>query len=309
MSWSQFSINSFSKKSFGVFLGLSLLIHLLHIGSLYLVPPHWLDQWTPLESQDVVIDLIEQESKNPSRQIVRQVPPPTSISEENDIPARFLSEKRQRVLLETRAQNSGLTQNREARPKFLENAKEKSQSEGPQNENIKVEKSQQGWDLKDFRPLALPSNMKRDLDPFGSSTVGEHLPQDVSVGSFTALNTDRFTFYSFYARVEELVRFRWEKRVKDAISSYEPQYVRGVLQKKNWITQVRFVLKPNGEFHQAIVLKESGVKSFDLSPIWAFKEARIFPNPPPEMVGEDGFINLDFSFNVHFSPNAWAEAR
>ena len=43
------------------------------------------------------------------------------------------------------------------------------------------------------------------------------MPKEITVGSFTALNTDRYLYYSFYARIEELIRFRWESAVRQAM--------------------------------------------------------------------------------------------
>ncbi|MNS84638.1 hypothetical protein D3C72_1184710 [compost metagenome] len=49
-------------------------------------------------------------------------------------------------------------------------------------------------------------------------------------------------------------------------------------------------------------MKESGVVAFDTSAVRAFQEAAVFPNPPQEMIQEDGFIHLKFSFTVNFRP-------
>jgi TonB family protein len=135
----------------------------------------------------------------------------------------------------------------------------------------------------------------------GFSTVGESLPTDVKVGSFTALNTDRYLYYTFYARIEELVRYRWESRVMDTINGFD----RGTMMSagnRNWITHVEFLLDRTGLLKSAVILKESGIQRFDLAAVNAFKEARIFPNPPQEMVKDDGMIHLRFTFNVNYRP-------
>jgi outer membrane biosynthesis protein TonB len=49
-------------------------------------------------------------------------------------------------------------------------------------------------------------------------------------------------------------------------------------------------------------MKESGVVPFDASAVRAFQEAAVFPNPPQEMIQEDGFIHLKFAFTVNFRP-------
>ncbi len=135
----------------------------------------------------------------------------------------------------------------------------------------------------------------------GMSTIGESMPRDVKVGSFTALNTDRYLFYTFYARMEELIRFRWETRVQQAINNFDNNTL-SLAGNRNWVTHVEFLLDKNGFLRSALVMKESGIKSFDAAAVNAFKDARVFPNPPQEMVQDDGFIHIKFSFTVNYNP-------
>jgi TonB family protein len=76
---------------------------------------------------------------------------------------------------------------------------------------------------------------------------------------------------------------------------------------KNWTTEVEFLLTPKGEFFKAQLKGASGITQFDQASIWAFRDARIFPNPPHEMVQDDGYIHLHYTFNVSLNPSAMAE--
>jgi TonB family protein len=143
-------------------------------------------------------------------------------------------------------------------------------------------------------------------DQYMRSTVGESLPDDVSVGDFTALNTDQYQFYTFYARVEDLVRYRWESHVRNAIDYFDRRAVVKNISQKTWITQIEFLIDPNGHLKKAILLKESGIALFDQSSVRAFEDAKVFPNPPKEMVQSDGFIHLRYSFHVYFNPSYMA---
>ncbi|MNL51778.1 Gram-negative bacterial tonB protein [compost metagenome] len=71
---------------------------------------------------------------------------------------------------------------------------------------------------------------------------------------------------------------------------------------RDWITNVEFLLDSDGNVKKALIMKESGVVAFDTSAVRAFQEAAVFPNPPQEMIQEDGFIHLKFSFTVNFRP-------
>lgn len=238
--------------------------------------------------------------KPKDRSVVRQalVPEKAKLPEDDTL-ARFLSEKTQRVKEETQAAQSGMTQNRSNQ----ESSVNKPVKENPQTTTQKAEKpTAQDTDKDGYRSVDISKElgeMKRFNDGF--SSVGESLPTDVKVGSFTALNTDRYLFYTFYARVEELIRYRWESRVQQSIDQLD-RIDRINAGNRNWVTQAEFILDRNGNLRSALILKSSGIKSFDMAAVNAFKEARIFPNPPQEMIKEDGYIHLIFSFTVRYNP-------
>lgn len=263
------------------FLFVSLMIHLVLYTGILNTPATWTP---PSRAELTEIEVVRQPFNEKGQQVIRQTLVPDKMKIEEDTAARFLSEQKQRVLLETRAQNVGLSQN--ANPL-----------------SPKTQKTQKR-DLSGYEPITLPR--PQDIQTEGESTVGEALPSDVSVGSFTALNTDAFTFYSFFSRIEELVRFRWEMQVRSAIQTYDYRMVVQNLGKKNWITQIEFLISPDGHLKVSRIMKESGVKGFDLAAVQAFTDAGFFPNPPQELVEEDGYVHLKYSFNVYFEPSAFA---
>lgn len=283
---------------------LSLIVHSL----LVLILDKGAPYFEPKPFDVTTIDLIENapekksapsKDKKEQRQIVRQALAPKQELKEDDTDlARFLSADKQRVRKEMQAAASGLTQNREA------GQKEKSDSE---------ERKPTAQDPRKARPknydpdgIDIAKNLQEYAQSMDNapSTMGDALPQDVSIGSFTALNTDRYVYYSFFARIEELVRFRWESRVRAAVDSFDRSYILSVVGRRNWITSVDIWLTKDGRYHSAHILKESGITRFDQAAVLAFKEAGMFPNPPQEMVEDDGFIHLKYSFNVSFKPSA-----
>lgn len=276
---------------------LSLLIHaFFYWGSQYagfFSPP-------PERTQSVVIEIQESKASQneKSKQIVRQAIAPDKIEpEESQDPLTFLSERSQRVRKQMQAQKSGKTENRGSQ-KPVKNSALNNKSRTP----------------KEIDPFADSFSQSRSgssasfSQQTGVSTIGEALPQEVSVGSFTALNTDRYLFYSFYARVEDLIRFRWETNVHSALNRTLPEQLtmnnQGI-----WKTHLEVVLNASGEVKNVVILKESGLRAFDQAAAQAFIQARLLPNPPLEMKDEDGMIRLQYAFQVRFNPTAFVRSR
>lgn len=280
----------------------SLLVHFLLAFGLVEVPSSWLLTNPPREVTE--IQLIERPSqKSESTNLVRQAQAPEElIDEQSTENARFLSEQRQRVIQETRARKTGLTRNGHALPanSWAKALARQQQQDSDQAEKEKLPKSPDGYE-----PIPLPRGRRIAFED-APSTVGEVLPDSISVGDFTALNTDRFKYYSFYARIEELVRFRWERGLEDAINTFDRKYLTQVVGNRRWITQVQFVLSADGHFRGANIQQESGIPRFDRVAVDSFREAGFFPNPPKEMIGPDGYIHIDYSFNVRWAPSSMA---
>ncbi|MBX2988740.1 MAG: energy transducer TonB [Bdellovibrionaceae bacterium] len=280
----------------------SLGLHSLLLLGLQSVPDSWM-WWNQPDPRIAEIVIIE---KNPAtappkdRQVVRDVTPPDRQKDDKaDDEARFLSARQQRVLQETKARQTGLTQNNRSLPQnsWLRRWNEE------QNRRLGEKNAAAAKDGYEPIPLPRPDGRAVAFED-APSTVGEVLPDDVALGDFTALNTDRFKFYSFYSRVEDLVRFRWEQGLKQAVDSFPQEYLLNVVGKKNWFTRIEFLLTPDGRFHSARIQQECGIKRFDFAAVGAFRDAAVFPNPPAEMVGPDGFIHLQYSFTVRWSPGA-----
>ncbi len=279
--------------------------------------------------------------KKDKEQIVRAAPLPEELKTKEKKKARFLSEDDQTVLEETRAAASGLTANRatnsdstdpshnpeqrkpvpqprkpphdlaknhaKTKPKsnrFSKFLPEKSPLEG----EIAVgglQKAPVQPDPEDgSRPLPLP-NFPGLAFERGQSTQGDELPSDIKFGNFTALNTDRYLYYTFYARVEEMVRHRWVKYVRAVLFSY--QNTNPKAGSESWSTRIEIVLDKDGNFVKGVLHDGSGLRGLDIAPVQAFREAKQIPNPPTEMIKDDGRIHLDYQFNVHFIPQAIAE--
>lgn len=284
---------------------LSLGIHgLLVWGSQFLPAPESFQT----QNERIEFEVVDRTPSQIQGQVIRQpMVPDDSLTEQSEDPLRFLSERRQSVRKQMRAEQSGKTENRAPNPN--RSARRPARQPSVQNRDL--------FQLPP-RPLRDPDGIaatqqrqqnslpRLDL-PTGFSTVGESLPRELEVGSFTSLNTDRYLFYSFFMRVEDLIRYNWESYVKDTINR-TPRQAFLAQNRDTWVTNVEIQLRPDGQFHRAYLLKGSGISGFDWAAVDAFSRARFFPNPPQEMVESDGLIRLKYSFAVQYRPTALGSA-
>jgi hypothetical protein len=297
------SIKLKEMRVFAVFIGLSLVFHVLLLALIMLcktTAPNVLPFSQIASKQPVEVVYVQknkkQKNNNNEKTFVKQLQVPDELKFEDPNEAQFSSEQRQRVLQQTRAVENGLTKNREHGPRFLEDDEQtKAQKQREEDEKRKLA------DKGDFTIF----NPKQELDKMatsggGESTISVKLPDNIATGSFTALNTDRNVYYSFYSRLEDMIYLRWSDLISKAVESYSLDSRRRKLGGRSWRTDVVILLKPNGEFYQAQVFNSSGIEKFDISPALAFQDARIFPNPPQEMVRDDGYIHISYSFVVDF---------
>jgi TonB family protein len=314
-------------------LTLSLALHLLLALAISLLPNRDHDRLN--SKQMSYVDLLEtpdlpqrpKQLPRDEKPIVRSAPAPEELKTDEKKETRFSSEEEQYVLEEQKARNNGMTANRSqtAPPKnpaqkelnfapdsALDRARE-DLLEGTSDNDIRVgrnddsenpeRRDQESSDGKNkaadgSKALILPGFVAAER---GLSTLGNELPDDIKFGNFTALNTDRNLYYSFYARMEELIRFRWETYVKAAIFELAHNQQR-VTARDKWTTKLEIVLDPSGNFERAILMESSGVRSFDNAPVQAFRDAGLFPNPPQEMVRDDGKIHVYYTFTIDVLP-------
>lgn len=257
------------------------------------------------------------QSPKDEKQFVRKAEAPPELRTKDKREARFASEDEQWVLQEQQARQSGLTTNRSASAGDTK-AQTRLPSRGKKPLDFKPESPIEKFAERELAssndgPVVAPSrkrveNSYRPLDfsRFGSiergmSTIGEQLPDDVKFGDFTALNTDRHLYYSFYSRIEEMVRGRWVNYARAVVYGIENGSER-ISGRATWTTQLEIILDKEGTFSRAILHSSSGSKGLDSAPVQAFRDAQAFPHPPAEMVKEDGTIHIYYAFSVNMVP-------
>lgn len=126
----------------------------------------------------------------------------------------------------------------------------------------------------------------------------------IESGDFTAINSKKWKFASFFNRMKRQVAQNWHPDVV---------YVRRdptgkVYGTKDRITVLEVSLKSDGSLAKVVVFQESGVDFLDAEAISAFELAQPFPNPPAGLV-DSGSQLITFSFGFHFQvgsrPDSW----
>ena len=151
------------------------------------------------------------------------------------------------------------------------------------------------------KPLELPGFGSAASSPPIPAYVQQQLPPGVKLGNVTALNTDQHRFYSFNQRL--LSRFvpLWGSRVRQAIyrwmSKNSPPSI-----SKTWVTNVEVIMDEKGEVIDVQPMRLSSLWDIDQASIQSFKDIEKVPNPPAEMVDENGYIHMQFQTEVIWIP-------
>lgn len=303
-------------KRFIAAIAASFLLHALSLWCLNLIPA---TVFMPEDAVDHFVEFVEPEDAKPiqdrekEKLIVRKHSVPAEMLRPDDPEVkRFSSDKRQTVLEETRASESGLTQNRADTfvnrdqlgaiiPEKFGLAKKRGThtftSDDGADSDIAVS-SREGDGRNQQRSLPLPSLTRFGLEA-GRSTFGNSAP-NVRIGEMTALNTDQLLYYSYYERMQEMIYNPWVKYVKAVLYSYAQK--NASTGDEVWLTHLEIILDKQGNFVKALVHQGSGLQGLDLAAVHAFKEAKQIPHPPQEMVQDDGTIRIQYAFEVYASP-------
>ena len=135
----------------------------------------------------------------------------------------------------------------------------------------------------------MPSSMQL-AQAIGGGTQ-DHLP-DVDDGANTALNAKGWKFATFFNRIKRQVAQHWRPA-----EQYEKRDPTGhIYGSGQWVTMLHISLKPDGSLSGVTVAKPSGLEFLDDEAIEAIKRASPYPNPPTQLVGQDGMIAFKFGF-------------
>lgn len=277
---------------------MSLLIHLgAGLGTLF-IPSAKKSDSTP---QVIDVQYVDRATQKNKQSFVTETEQAEPRKTKPDEPARFLSKFTKRTSREQVAQKTGPTKN--GAPKLTQQRKQKLDL-APKFKPVVT--ADQGMTLKtgrkkttmDIQSPAAPSQ------PSFESTISEYIPE-VEEGFFTALNTDQFTYYAFFSRVSEKVRFKWVRNLRNYIDQLPHVEVNSLAQRPRK-TRIEVILDPSGNYLDVIVHESSGRKAIDWAAVSAFQEASPLNHPPQELVGKDGLIRLEYAFFLQWQSSGLA---
>lgn len=275
-------------KRLTIFIALSLALHLILKSGLFSLADFYLSQHP--KSQQTEVELVQSKPASKAdltKPLIKQLKPVNPLINDNT-KARFDSEKTQRVQQETQARNTGLTQNSQKSAGFHQ--PEPQQPQHPQQKS----RADDG-DLPEFARMNYPNPNQISNQ---ESALSQFLPNDIAYSNATNLNTDANTFYSFYSRVEELFYVRWGERLDFHWNHLSFDFKKSQLAGQIWSTTLEILLTSKGEYHSAKIFQSSGYQPFDEAAVFAFKDAKFFPNPPREKIDSDGFVRLHYRLAV-----------
>jgi protein TonB len=214
------------------------------------------------------------------------------VNEEVKDTAEFLSQFTKRVKKQLVAPDRGKTVNAQNKPQAV-SQKVAGMQQPPSPDGMMKPGGQNGE--AQFKNIVI-----------GQSSLAEFIP-GIREGSFTALNTDQFTYYTFFNRINEQVRYRWIANMRNYMSRLTQQDL-AALSKIDRHTVFEIILDREGKFVDSVLQNSSGDRHLDQAATDAFRDAAPFPNPPHGMIEQDGLIHLRYHFVVYFNPPGYGPA-
>lgn len=273
---------------------ISLLLHGLITVGIYFAPqPNFVES-------PITVEILD--SSRAKRLIVDETSPTPKdpLLEKLKNQSQLLSKYSKRVKQQQVAHKSGATKNRSGNANVNRKLKSpkldlKPKTQTPSTNRKKVVRN-------NSRPLHLPQvrGSMNNTVSLGESTNGNDIPH-VKNGYFTALNTDQFTYYSFFERVNQAIRFRWVSGVRKFVrEAAAPEINR--LARIPAPTLLKVLLDKDGMVVKVFVIKSSGSKALDEAAVQAFYQASPLNHPPDGMIQDDRMVHLHFSFKVELAP-------
>ena len=77
------------------------------------------------------------------------------------------------------------------------------------------------------------------------------------------------------------------------------------LENNTYVTKLNVAMDKHGEITGIQVVASCGVSAIDEAPKKAFWEVEPFPNPPVQLIEEDGYIRLNYEFHFEWKSSGF----
>ena len=253
---------------------LSILLHVFLFFSLWLEQTRWWEfLWNSEEEPQSYVIPVEDEARVVFNEAGEQT--------EDAVESKYQSARNQRVQEETVAQERDLTEKvMPAQPSSLQKF---------------------AVDLPNVPSEFAEAPAKPEWVPYRpqQEKVYQDYVKGLKAGEVTALNTREFIFHAYYQRINQLLSQAWPKKIQEKVLKLIRRGDRLPASDKEHLTQTRLTLDSRGEVISVEVLRESGTEALDEAAVEAFNEAGPFPNPPQAIIGENGLIEITWSFLIN----------
>ena len=285
---------------------LSLALHIVFWSALGLIPE------PPKPEAPLTFEVLpkmpppSKPNQSQASTIVRNTEVKENDLRESEDPTKFLSEKTQRVKQQTRAAQSGLTVNRSAQPSLQTTSQAQAKSTEKDEKSLdrflpsKIKFPTAGQDKSKAQAKAPVAPLNPNFTEIGSSTLAESLPSDIKVGEITALSTDRYLFYSYFARAQELLWNEWAPHIEDLLTRVPASMLSSP--NNHFTTSLEVWFYPDGTLHSTHLMKPSGIPELDSIAEMSFKNIHRIPNPPKEKIEKDGLLRFQWGLTVEYDP-------
>lgn len=238
--------------------------------------------------------IVVESYKDPNRKPVVETSRIREEADAKDKEARFAGEERNRVQQEMQASVKG---------RFEEGQIAKGEGKGSGGEGSKGHMGEDAGEepVEEGKGGRAGGPGLSDLMRLGRSPHA--LPDDIREGNQTILNTDKVLYASFINRIAEEIYDPWVRFGQDALQ--EMQFQGRKLTPNIYITKLNVTMDSAGEVKGIQILGGSGVTELDNAPKKAFFEVAVFPNPPAQLLDEDGFIRLTYEFHFEFKTSSF----
>lgn len=117
------------------------------------------------------------------------------------------------------------------------------------------------------------------------------LDKRLMVGAENMLNAVESRYYSFYSRLYSAVAPIWQSRIR------EVPYRRNI-PPGDYTTQVEVILDQQGNLVRVNLLQNSAITEFDRAAIDSWYRIGRFPNPPHDLLDNQGLVRTGWTFTV-----------
>lgn len=231
---------------------------------------------------------IEKFSPDKRKQVVQTSKSETE--EPNSDPAEFAGEFRNRVKKQMQSPLTGPFQ--------------EGKSIGGENVQESEGKKKEADELAEDGGLAAGQGKGPKISELMVMGRSPHFLSDkIEKGNQTILNTDKVLYASFINRIAEEVYQPWVRNIGDSLKQIGA--LGRKLENNIYVTKLNVAMDKHGEITGIKVISSSGVSAIDEAPKKAFWEVEPFPNPPMQLMEEDGYIRLIYEFHFEWKSSGF----